>query len=349
MKISKISGLGRFGVYIDDVDLKTISHEQWMEIGRIHLESLVTIIRGNDLDHATYYDLIMKWGPARFSRPLNFYLKYGKPIKELVMNDLLDDDDKNELRLGRLWQPDKRRPGMIRVTGKKNSKGEPLGVFSNGELYWHSNECSDPAFAPGVSLMGWENMRGSCTGFCTTADWWEKQTESFRSEVRELVTVNNYIPGTFQANEEKEQQHFYKNNQSPITDSEIPLIIKSPGGIEGIHLPATTFQKFKGMSVEESKKLYNYMWDGVMVDEYRFEHWYQSDKDILCFDNSITLHNRRVESEEKSRNRVGYRIQFDYSNLVNYYQPYYQDEFNVQRTDRMNLIKIATADVQHHA
>lgn len=347
MKITKIPGLGRFGVYIDDVDLTAVSHEEWMEIGRIHLESLVTIIRGNNLEYATYYDLVTKWGSPRFGRPLNFYLKYGKPLKELVLNKLLDEQDQYELYLGRLWQPDKRRPGMIRVTGKKNSRGEPLGVFSNGELYWHSNECSDPAFVPGVTLMGWENMRGSCTGFCTTVDWWESQSESFKSELRELITVNNYRPGAFQANEEKEQQHFYKNNQSPIKDGEIPLIIRSPGGIEGIHLPATTFQYFKGMSVEDSKKLYNHIWNGVMAKEYCYEHWYESDRDILCFDNSITLHNRKVESVDKSMNRVGYRIQYDYSNLVDEYEPYYQEEFNQQRQNRMELMRIATEGMMH--
>lgn len=347
MKVSKIPGLGRFGVYIDDVDLTQISHDEWMEIGHIHLANLVTIIRGNNLDHATYYDLVSKWGSPRFNRPLNFYLKYGKPLKELVMSNLLDEQDQYELYLGRLWQPDKRRPGMIRVTGKKNSRGEPLGVFSNGELYWHSNECSDPAFVPGVTLMGWENMKGSCTGFCTTVDWWESQSEGFRSELRDLITVNNYRPGAFQANEEKEQQHFYKNNQSPIENGEIPLIIKSPGGIEGVHLPATTFQHFKGMSTDESKKLYNRIWNGVMAEEYRYEHWYQSDRDILCFDNSITLHNRRVEDVEKSMNRVGYRIQYDYSGLVDNYEPYYQPEFNQKREERIQLFELATAGMYH--
>jgi hypothetical protein len=95
------------------------------------------------------------------------------------------------------------------------------------------------------------------------------------------------------------------------------------------------------MSVEESKKLYDLIWNGVMAEQYRYEHWYQSDKDILCFDNSITLHNRRVENEEISRNRVGYRIQFDYSNIVDDYNPFYQDIYNAQRQSRMEILKIA--------
>ena len=347
MKITKIPGLGRFGIFIDDVDLATISAEEWAEIGRLHLESLVTIIRGNDLDYATYYDLFKKWGTPRYSRPLNFYLKYGRPLKELVVNNLLDAGDKNELRLGRLWQIDKRRPGMIRVTGKTNTRGEPLGVFDNGELLWHSNECSDPAFTPGVSLMGWEAMTGSCTGFCTTADWFEKQTEAFRSELRELITVNNYRPASLNPVIKEEQEQFYKNNMCPVPNGEIPLIIHSPGGIEGVHLPATTFDHFKGMGVEESRELYQRIWDGIVQPEYTYEHWYQSDKDILIFDNSITLHNRRIENNGVSPDRVGLRIQYDYTEIAPEYQPFKQEQFNLQRQERISLLKRATEGMEH--
>ena len=45
MKITKIPGLGRFGIFIDDVDFTTITNEEWMEIGQLHLQNLVTIIR----------------------------------------------------------------------------------------------------------------------------------------------------------------------------------------------------------------------------------------------------------------------------------------------------------------
>ena len=41
MKISKIPGLGRFGVFIDDIDFKNLTEEEWMEIGKLHLSSLV--------------------------------------------------------------------------------------------------------------------------------------------------------------------------------------------------------------------------------------------------------------------------------------------------------------------
>jgi hypothetical protein len=65
MKISKIPGLGRFGLFIDDADLTNITHEEWMEIGKLHLDSLVTIIRNTKLNHFDYMKLIHKWGTPR--------------------------------------------------------------------------------------------------------------------------------------------------------------------------------------------------------------------------------------------------------------------------------------------
>jgi len=228
----------------------------------------------------------------------------------------------------------------------KNSKGESMGVFDNGELLWHSNECSDPAFVPAVSLMGYQEMIGSCTGFVTTADWFETQSESFKSELRELVTVNNYRPASLNPVINEEQEQFYKNNMCPIPNGELPLIIKSPGGIEGVHLPANTFDYFKGMSKKDSVNLYNKIWNGLLQPQYIYEHWYKNDNDILIFDNSITLHNRKIENNGISTNRVGLRIQFDYNHLVENYEPFmHNQQYNIQRQHRIDLMATATEGI----
>lgn len=340
MKVSKIEGLGRFGTYIDDVDLNTISDEEWMEIGKIHLESLVTVIRGNDLSHERYYDLLMKWGPSRWNRPIAFYQKYGKPLKELVMNKELDEEDQNTFDNGRRWQPDKKRPGMIRVTPKKNSRGESLGAFADGELLWHSNECGDTAFTPGVGLMGWECMKGTATGFCTSPDWYENQTEAFRSELDNMIVVHNYKPNSVSPIVIESQEKFYQNNFSPEKDMLVPLIIKSPGGIKGVHFGINTFDRVVGMSKEESDKLFAKIRKEMITPEYTYDHWYESDKDILLFDNSITLHNRSVH--DSAPNRVGYRVQYDFDKLTGQtYNPFYQEEFNEVRRNRIDTLHTA--------
>jgi hypothetical protein len=78
----------------------------------------------------------------------------------------------------------------------------------------------------------------------------------------------------------------------------------------------------------------------MFVDEYIYEHWYQNDNDILIFDNSITLHNRKIENGT-SPDRLALRIQFDYDKIVNDYKPFYQDEYNVTRRKRLELLQFA--------
>lgn len=341
MKISKIPGLGRFGNFIDDLDLNTVTDEQWHEIGQLHLKGLVTIIRGNDIDHHTYYKLIEKWGPTRYNRPIEFYLKYGKPLKELLLNKELDEDDTITVTNGRRWQVDKRYPGMIRVTAKKNKRGESAGLFGDGELLWHCNESGDAAFTPGVALMGWENMIGSCTGFCTTVDWYEEQTESFRSELDELILVHNYRAQTVNTSYVAEQEKFYKNNTCPEDNSQLPLVITSPGGIKSLHLAIHTADYFLNMSKAESDKLLDKMREEIFVEKYTYYHWYKHHKDLLIFDNSITLHNRQLETESMP-DRLAYRIQFDYDRLTGgTYLPYFQEEYNQKKLHRLDLLKKA--------
>jgi alpha-ketoglutarate-dependent taurine dioxygenase len=342
MKVTKIPGLGRFGVFIDDVDLTTISHEEWMEIGQIHLESLVTIIRGNDLHYSEYYKLMTQWGPSRYNRPLQFYLKYGKPIKELVLNNELDEQDKVVFTNGRRWQMHKKMPGMIRVTPMKNEKGESIGLFGDGELLWHSNECADVAFTPGVALMGWQSMIGSCTGFCTSTDWYEAQSESFRSELDEMIVVHNYKRDRLQHNPIPEQEAFYKNNSCPEDNMEVPLVITSPGGIKGLHLGINTADYIKGMPKAESDKFWEKIRKEIFVDKYIYKHWYKSDKDICMFDNSITVHNREIDGNGELPQRCGLRIQFDYDYLTGKpWAPFAQDEYNKLRFEKIRLLNIA--------
>lgn len=342
MKVTKIPGLGRFGVFIDDLDLNTVSKEEWMEIGQLHLETLVTIFRNVNIDYPRYWELISMWGPSRYSRPANIYNKYGKSIKELMFNGELEEPDLQAVQNARRWQVDRRCDGVVRVTAKKDALGRSMGVFGDGELKWHSNECGDIMFTPGVSLLGWESMKDSCTGFLTTTDWYEAQSESFRSELDEMVIIHNYSPGRINPVAIDDQESFYRDNNCPIPNSRIPLVIQSPGGIRGLHIGINTFDQIEGMSAEDSKKFLTRLEKELFVPEYTYEHWYQQDNDLLLFDNSIVLHNRQIKDNGTSPNRVGLRIQFDYDGLTDGdYLPYYQDEFNQQRLDRISLLRHA--------
>lgn len=345
MKVSKISGLGRFGVFIDGVDFNNISEEEWMEIGKIHLGSLVTIIRNTNLTTGNYMRLMHKWGTPRWSSYSDLLKRYEKPFSELIRmaeshDPAMNDSDALFIRnIADFMVEDQhgKITEMLKVTGKRKANGDPLGMFAEGELLWHSNESGTLTFTPGVSLLAHEGVVGSATGFLTTTDWYEKQSEGFRSELDEMVILHRFTPGKINPGLRHEQDYIMYKNMCPVDDVRIPLVMRSPGGITGLHYSINTVYQVEGMSLEESHKLFNRIDKELFVDEYTYDHWYQNNNDLCLFDNSITLHRRLGGIAD----RLCYRIQYDYSKLqAGPYDPYFQDEFTCEyRKEIREIVK----------
>ena len=346
MKVSKIPGLGRFGVYIDDVDFNTITDEEWLEIGKIHLESLVTILRNVNLSIDEYNRRMRQWGDHRDLAEYRLTKKYGMFMSQMIPKIksgelVVDPSDAHEMiqaeRLSVLNKADL-PTALRRITGKRNQDGEPLGLFAEGELLWHSNESGNLSFAPGVSLLGSEGMVGSSTGFMTTTDWYESQSESFRSELNEMVVLHKFIPGKINPGLRESQDSLMYKNMCPADDTEIPLVIRSPGGHTGLHYSVNTISRIKGMSQEESDKLLARITSELFTEEYTYDHWYTQDNDLCLFDNSIVQH-RRLGGVT---NRLAYRYQYDFSFANEPYMPYFQEPFitayKEQITDVVNTM-----------
>ena len=330
MKISKIPGLGRFGIFIDDLDFTTITDEEWLEVGQLHLKNLVTIIRNVNLEPRDYENRILQWG---FPRGLQS-LKLAKKYKSCEFEKIATEDFVNGIPV----DPEDKKwcqnisyviasevsefTSVLRVSGMKNEEGKPLGMFQEGELLWHSNESGNLAFTPGVSLLAKKGVVGSATGFVTTTDWYESQSESFRSELDEMVIQHEFTPGRINPGLREDQDDIMYKNMCP-EPTEIPLVIQSPLGIKGLHYSVNTINKIKGMSAEESQKIFNIINTGIFTEENIYDHWYQQDNDLCLFDNSITLHRRLGGISD----RLCYRIQHDYSKITPTISPYFREPF----------------------
>lgn len=338
MKTSKIPGLGRFGVFIDDVDFATMTPDLWQEIGQIHLNSLVTIIRNVDLDLVSYVEWMKQWGEPSSIKHLQIVKKYGvrypfELIGKTEINGLsIDSEDErwaNSIFKMLALDPQGVPTVAMKVTGKKDSDGNALGMFAEGELLWHSNESGQIAFAPAVSLLGVSGVVGSATGFATTTDWYEKQSESFRSELDEMIICHEFTPGKINPGLREEQDKVMYHNMCP-EPNELPLIIKSPAGIKGLHYSVNTIKSIKGMTQEQSQQVFDIINKGLFTDEYTYDHWYAQDNDLCLFDNSITLHRRLGGITNRMCYRIQYRFDYLASDYNPYYQPQYADEYNKQ-------------------
>lgn len=339
MKISKIPGLGRFGVFVDDLDFNTITDEEWFKLGKLHLASLVTIIRNTNVTPQEYERRIAQWGTPRSVMSY----KFAKQFKETGVDPRLTDPEMEKWSTngGKLMaseiSPDTK---IVRVSGKRDADGNPIGMFAEGELLWHSNESGNLTFAPGVSLLGYSGVVGSSTGFLTTSDWYEEQSNSFRSELDEMVIQHKFTPGRINPGL-RDDQDFIMHKNMCIEDTQIPLVCLSPAGIKGLHYSVNTIDSVVGMTKAESDKLFAQIDKTLFVEKYTYDHWYAQDNDLCLFDNSITLHRRLGGITD----RLCYRIQYDYNkiapSLVNRYimEPY-NSQYLAQLTDMNNMFNI---------
>ena len=330
MKISKIPGLGRFGIFIDDVDLQTISDEEWTEIGQLHLQNLVTIIRDSNCTKEQQLELVSKWGDQRYSIKAVLIKKYKLSWKEIVYlamekDPLIDDADQIAVH-GLIGTQEKTATGkdITRVCGGFNEDGTPKGMFAEGELLWHSNESGTLTFTPGVALLAHSNVVGSATGFVTTVDYYESVSEAFRSELNDMILIHKFHPGKINPGlNDAGQDAIMHLNMCPI-ENEVPMVIRSPGGLTGLHYSINTVDSIKGAGKKESRDLLDRIERELFVDNYIYDHWYQNNGDLCLFDNTITLHRRLGNIQD----RLCYRIAHDYTNLqAGVYQPYFQSSF----------------------
>ena len=263
MKITKIPGLGRFGIYIDDVDFTTMTDDEWMEIGKLHLENLVTIIRSCNMSWETQPDWTEKFGPRRSG--IRYYMekKYGQGwnwlyTEALADNPILSELDRYTIKaISKVQYQTPSGKSFMKVSGARDAEGNALGMFAEGELLWHSNESGTLTFTPGVTLLGVQNMIGSATGFITTPDYYESVSNAFRSELDEMILLHRFIPGAINPGLRQDQDEIVHHNMCPINDIEIPMTIVSPGGIKGLHYSVNTAYSIKGISKEDSDKIFD--------------------------------------------------------------------------------------------
>lgn len=309
MKVTKVPGFGSYGCYVDNFEYDSIA--AWKELQKINLKNLITIVRGNGTDKfKKIYQYIPFIGKIRYSK----YVASSKKTAETKKQYSIINPESNENYL--TWH---------RVSGKKDQNNRPLGLFGETELLWHSDESGRYEFLPLTVLYGNNGMRKSATGFIQFADWFNQQTESFKSELREMRVVHGWKPYSIEpqgtiADEEIMKESFLH----PLKENAVmPLVMHSPGGIEGLHYSVNSILKFNDMSKEESDSLINRLNKELFVDQYKFNYWWENDRgDFILFDNSITIHNRMTDPNESMTtvlsNREAFRIPLDYASCEDY-------------------------------
>jgi alpha-ketoglutarate-dependent taurine dioxygenase len=341
MKVSKIPQLGDIGRIITDFEWD--EPEAYDELAKLNKDTMLTFVKGDGKDK---FDLLAKNTNRLLHRRFNrFILKY----ETFDYQGLLTDMERGVLdRFKDIAIDGAKYPGWHRVTGKVNELNRPMGIFGDTELLWHSNEFKAYDFAPVAILYGAQNMSRSSTSFVQTVDWFESQTEAFKSELCDMVSIcyqdgkkiiPNGRPGDIEMVESVYDEKTFR----------MPLIIDSPNGRRGLHY-ANFVTRIEGMSHSDSEKLLNKIKDEIFNPDKQFDFWWEHDVgDMIVFDNSTCLHMRKLDQNldmtSRLHERIGHRVTGDHNGYEDY-NCFIQEEFRAKRqitidkiTDKWQMAK----------
>lgn len=336
--ITPIPGFGDLGIFVDGADFEHMTDDEWLEWGRVQVKGCLTIFRNTKITPKQYQRMSNVWGHAWHCSGYQYCKKYDLSVDMThpnPMDDILqrikavaDEDDLEALR-----ETDdiKHAPNIQRVTGRRYPDGRHMGIFPEGDLLWHCNESGQLVNNPGVMLLAIANVKNTATGFCVTANWYQQQSESLRSELDEMFMDHDFFADRLSPGLHPAQSHMMKKNFAPVPNT-LPLIIRSPGGVRGLHYSPHTVAKVHGMTLEESDKFLKWLENELFREPHVYDHWYQNNGDLLIFDNSITTH-RRLGNVAT---RLLLRTASSYSKILPYtYQPYFHEDYAQRYRDQV--------------
>ena len=165
---------------VNDIDLH--DDEECKELGRLIANECVVFV-DQEISEQRLYDIQMLWGDVS-TAVINQYV-YDRRLKgphwhSLMKNMMYITQDVKEQNLHR---------GMARVSYKKNKRGKPVGIFTNGELDWHSDQQATYEAQRVIGLMSLEGTENSQTSFLCTAKAYASLNHEDKSMVDELISV----------------------------------------------------------------------------------------------------------------------------------------------------------------
>ena len=271
-------------VKVNNIDLQNDHH--CIDLGRLIASECVAFV-DDSTDEPRLQEILNLW---------------GQPSRELIHTYILEKrltgrHWRNHLvNLSYITKPFKERfkenVHYSRVSFDRDEKtNKPLGLFTSGELDWHSDQQANYESQKIIALMSLYGTKNSQTTFLSTAEAYSHLNHEDKTMVDELVTVYKWDGGTMCDDLDPEQKEIIRYNQVPLDVMESPLKDKTASGIEGIKFPSHSFSHFRGMDYQESRAYRNKIWDLINKPEYIYTHNWE-DKQIVFMDQTITLHAR---------------------------------------------------------
>lgn len=276
------------GIEVYNIDWN--NSQEILELGRLVASQCIVHINER-IETQKLYDVMTQWGSPGRALLYNYILQRkieGRHWREILLNLGLYAKEVQDLS-----------DAVSIVSYKKDEKGRPKGIFSNGELDWHSDQCGFDDAPRMIGLQSISDSANSQTQFLCTHDAYESLSSDMKSMVKELVCKHRWVDGVMAPGLNETQTLIIHYNMVPLDGMETNLYSESATGLPGIKLPSHSFDGFVGMNDVESQKILNELKKVIYQDRYVYTQDWQ-DGQIVLMDQEITLHKRPTNVEDGS-------------------------------------------------
>tara|TARA_R100001460_G_scaffold96996_1_gene139457 strand:+ start:246 stop:1073 length:828 start_codon:yes stop_codon:yes gene_type:complete len=257
-----------------DEDIKTLSTDQLHEVAKLCNRHFVVIFRNQDL---TVKD----------------QMRIASSIGTVKMDHGRDDAERERILL---------EPGVIRVTGELNSKGEK-GLFGHDEeLDWHTHHANAKKRFPFVWLYSVKGSAGSRTSWINQAMAFNDLSVNMQKELEGIKYASGYKVGSFSDMAVAKEKINYEN---PIN-----LVHTNIEGKKGLYFPfQQVYDIVEGATKQQWNELHTFLKGHCTKEKYIYHHDWR-DKDLVISEQWLSIHKRWQFDGMKER--LLHRIALDY-------------------------------------
>ena len=265
-------------VFVDDIDLKFATHEDILQLSNLCATYTCVKIINQNLTLADEVEFIKKW-----KDPHKLY-EADHPLAERFN---LDSE------------------GYVqRVTGKKNVTGFYGVAGHDCDGLWHNESPQSRGKSSIAYLYAVEGTPGSITEWNNTVLAYKDLDENTKEQIKDLKGIffghlNHSVERTL---EDFDRRKIYE-------DSPVPLVYTNHVGQTGLYLSIDQFERFVGMTREESLKIARPLFEFITQKKYCYLHEW-TDGEVSISDQWLGVHRRLAFS--KMVDRMVHRGTFDY-------------------------------------
>ena len=196
---------------------------------------------------------------------------------------------------------------ICRVTGKKDKHGKEGIAGHKSEMLWHNEQPQIRGSSSIAYLYAVEGVKGSTTAWNNTIPAFNDLENSYIEKIKDLKCI--YF-GNVTHSAERSRENF--NNRKIYENIKIPLVYTNQSGQTGLNLSLHQFERFDGMTREQSLEIAEPLFKFITQEKYCYYHEWQ-DGDVSYSDQWLGVH-KRFWFEDMEQ-RIVHRATFDYPDI----------------------------------